>query len=500
VEPIGSSGVDSERLRPWDRPTPVIIQRRARARERALAMASVVRVVVLLATDLLLLFVGHASVNLARGGDELARLSFTSPGFVPRGTFPRIEVITAIILGLAIFGNYRSGPRWRNVTTLLAGSSLGLSLVFWSRLWNGASVETIIAFLLLLGIVAAVLSAGRHVLYHAVQKISPSPIGVSRAIVLGSRASADQIAKSEAVSMNQRIAVVGKVITDSPLPKDCLGGLSDLVWILERHSIDSILIADQLHEDVLLDVLEVAEKTGCTAVIANPVFPFAGFVPTVIKRGHIPFVRLTRPSLRIPQLISKRAFDIVSASALLVLLAPLFIVIAIAIRVTSRGPVFYKHVRVGYAGKRFQMYKFRSMVRDAEKLRADLAERSIYTDQRVFKIPDDPRITSLGRFLRRSSLDELPQLLNVLEGDMSMVGPRPPLASEVELYEEHNYTRFDMKPGITGPWQVAGRNVVTNFDELIAMETEYLTDWSLLKDFSILLKTVPAVLSMKGAV
>ncbi|MBA3465972.1 MAG: sugar transferase, partial [Gemmatimonadaceae bacterium] len=119
---------------------------------------------------------------------------------------------------------------------------------------------------------------------------------------------------------------------------------------------------------------------------------------------------------------------------------------------------------------------------------------------RVFKIPNDPRITTLGRFLRRSSLDELPQLLNVLEGDMSMVGPRPPLASEVELYEEHNYTRFDMKPGITGPWQVAGRNVVTNFDEIVAMETEYLTDWSLLKDFSILLKTVPAVLSMKGAV
>ncbi|HXG69097.1 MAG TPA: sugar transferase, partial [Gemmatimonadaceae bacterium] len=152
------------------------------------------------------------------------------------------------------------------------------------------------------------------------------------------------------------------------------------------------------------------------------------------------------------------------------------------------------------AGKRFQMYKFRSMVRDAEKLKADLAEMSIYTDRRVFKIPNDPRITSLGRFLRRSSLDELPQLLNVLEGDMSMVGPRPPLASEVELYEEHNYTRFDMKPGITGPWQVAGRNVVTNFDEIVAMETEYLTDWSLLKDFSILLRTVPAVLSMKGAV
>jgi len=453
-----------------------------------------------MATDLLLLFVGHASVNLARGGQALAGLSIPSGGFVPRGTFPRIEVITAIILGLTIFGNYRSGPHWRNVTTLLGGSSLGLSLVFWSRLWNGASIETVLAFLVLLGVVAAALTAGRHVLFHGLQKIRPSPIGVSRAVVLGSRQRAEQIAQSDPVRLNMRIAVIGQVITDLPRPKDSLGGLSDLVWILERHSVDSILIAEQLDEDVLLDVLEVAERTGCTAVMANHVFPFAGFVPTVIKRGHIPFVRLTRPSLRIPQLISKRVFDIVAASILLLLLAPLFVVIAAAIRVSSRGPVFYKHVRVGYAGKRFQMYKFRSMVRDAEKLKADLAERSIYADRRVFKVLNDPRITRLGRFLRRSSLDELPQLFNVLQGDMSMVGPRPPLASEVEMYEEHNYTRFDMKPGITGPWQVSGRNAVTNFDEIIAMETEYLTDWSLLKDFSILLKTVPAVLSMKGAV
>ena len=146
------------------------------------------------------------------------------------------------------------------------------------------------------------------------------------------------------------------------------------------------------------------------------------------------------------------------------------------------------------------MYKFRSMVKDAEALKAKLEKESIYSDSRLFKIRNDPRITRLGRFLRRSSLDELPQLWNVVRGQMSMVGPRPPLATEVERYEEHNYTRFDMKPGITGPWQVAGRNRITNFDEVVALETEYLVDWSLLKDFAILMKTVPTVLSMSGAV
>ena len=146
------------------------------------------------------------------------------------------------------------------------------------------------------------------------------------------------------------------------------------------------------------------------------------------------------------------------------------------------------------------MYKFRSMVQNAEELKARLAAQSIYADARLFKVRNDPRVTRLGRFLRRSSIDELPQLWNVLRGEMSMVGPRPPLASEVETYEEHNYTRFDMKPGITGPWQVSGRNRITSFDEIVALETEYLTDWSLLKDFTILMKTVPTVLSMNGAV
>jgi lipopolysaccharide/colanic/teichoic acid biosynthesis glycosyltransferase len=131
---------------------------------------------------------------------------------------------------------------------------------------------------------------------------------------------------------------------------------------------------------------------------------------------------------------------------------------------------------------------------------AELKHRSDYADSRLFKIPNDPRATRFGRFLRRSSLDELPYLWNVLRGEMSMVGPRPPLTSEAETYEEHNYKRFDMKPGITGPWQVSGRSTITNFDEIVALETHYLPEWSLLKDLIILLRTVPAVISMRRAV
>jgi lipopolysaccharide/colanic/teichoic acid biosynthesis glycosyltransferase len=139
------------------------------------------------------------------------------------------------------------------------------------------------------------------------------------------------------------------------------------------------------------------------------------------------------------------------------------------------------------------------MVHDAEAMREDLTLQSLYSDRRLFKVKDDPRVTTLGGFLRRTSLDELPQLWNSLVGNMSLVGPRPPLPSEVDLYEEHHYTRFDVKPGITGPWQVNGRNTITDFEEVIRLETDYIREWSLWKDLGILLRTIPAVLLMRGA-
>jgi lipopolysaccharide/colanic/teichoic acid biosynthesis glycosyltransferase len=143
--------------------------------------------------------------------------------------------------------------------------------------------------------------------------------------------------------------------------------------------------------------------------------------------------------------------------------------------------------------------KFRSMVEDAESRRGALAESSMYPDPRLFKVKQDPRVTRVGTFLRRTSLDELPQLINVLRGEMSLVGPRPPLPSEVDLYEEHHYTRFDMKPGMTGPWQVSGRNAITDFEEVIQLETAYIRDWVIWKDLAILLKTIPVVFTMRGA-
>ena len=147
----------------------------------------------------------------------------------------------------------------------------------------------------------------------------------------------------------------------------------------------------------------------------------------------------------------------------------------------------------------FKIFKFRTMVAGADERRDELLTQSIYPDRRLFKILRDPRLTRIGGWLRKTSLDELPQLFNVLKGEMSLVGPRPPIPSEVELYEAHHYARFDVKPGITGPWQVNGRNKVTDFEKIIALETQYIRDWSILSDIRMMLRTAWVVLTMNGA-
>jgi lipopolysaccharide/colanic/teichoic acid biosynthesis glycosyltransferase len=213
----------------------------------------------------------------------------------------------------------------------------------------------------------------------------------------------------------------------------------------------------------------------------------------------VPLVQLTRPGLQGQQLVLKRVVDVIVATLGLIVLAPIFAAVALAVQLSSKGPVIFRQRRVGAGGRLFDILKFRSMVDGADAQRGQLTAASMYGDGRLFKLSRDPRVTAVGRFLRRTSLDELPQLWNVLRGEMSLVGPRPPLPSEVALYDEHHYSRFDMKPGITGPWQVNGRNRVTDFDEVIRLETAYLRRWMIWKDFAILLRTIPVVLRMDGA-
>lgn len=194
----------------------------------------------------------------------------------------------------------------------------------------------------------------------------------------------------------------------------------------------------------------------------------------------------------------KRLFDVICASALLVLLAPVFLVTAAAIVLENPGPVFYSQIRVGKNGRHFAFFKFRSMLVNADQMKDDLADRNQSTDGVIFKMKDDPRITKVGKFIRKFSIDELPQLLNVVQGTMSLVGPRPALPKEVQLYTLAQRKRLHAVPGITGIWQVSGRSDIP-FTGQVQLDLEYIQSASLIKDIILLLKTIPAVFTGKGA-
>jgi exopolysaccharide biosynthesis polyprenyl glycosylphosphotransferase len=240
------------------------------------------------------------------------------------------------------------------------------------------------------------------------------------------------------------------------------------------------------------------EGTGVELLVAPGLMEVAG--PRMHVRPFIglPLLHVEEPEFRGPKRLVKGTLDRCAAALAIVLLAPVLIAIAVAVRLDSPGPVLFRQVRIGRGGREFTMMKFRTMVADAEARRAELLERNQNADGLLFKIADDPRVTRVGRILRRYSLDELPQLLNVLLGSMSLVGPRPPLPDEVALYDDSVNRRLLVKPGLTGLWQVSGRSDLP-WEESVRLDLRYVENWSLLLDVLILWKTAFAVLGARGA-
>jgi len=278
-----------------------------------------------------------------------------------------------------------------------------------------------------------------------------------------------------------------------------LATLTDLEQILMREVIDEVVIALPVKSryQQIQDVISVCERAGVHAKYGADMFSSAVAFPRYDARGDRAFVAMHVVPYG-PRVVIKRAIDIIGAGAGLVLLAPLMLIVAAAIKVTSRGPIVYPQDRCGLARRPFRMYKFRSMYADADKLQASLEERNEATGP-VFKIRNDPRITPLGRLLRKSSIDELPQLWNVLRGDMSLVGPRPlPWRDVQRITRPSDMRRFSMRPGLTCLWQVQGRSNI-GFERWVELDLEYIDNWSLALDARIVARTIPAVLSGEGA-
>jgi exopolysaccharide biosynthesis polyprenyl glycosylphosphotransferase len=283
----------------------------------------------------------------------------------------------------------------------------------------------------------------------------------------------------------------------TPVAGDVLGTMDTLFQHARKEFVDEIFMASPCDPEVVRDAVEKARIQGidlrlipdlCGGLAWSNGVEYIGQFPTIpLHRGRVPELAL----------VLKRITDVVFSALSLLLLAPVLIGIAIAIKLDSPGPVFYLCDRIGKKARVFRCIKFRTMVSDAEMLRAELMERN-ERDGVLFKVKDDPRITRVGRWLRKYSLDELPQFLNVLRGEMSVVGPRPPLASEVQEYKLDHLRRLDVTPGITGLWQVQGRQD-PSFDSYVSMDVNYIENWSLWLDFKIVVRTVGVILAGTGS-
>lgn len=296
--------------------------------------------------------------------------------------------------------------------------------------------------------------------------------------------------------------IVGQVATykEDHCSEDVMGCLDDFDDILKKHTVDEVIFTVKGDRNVNLSKhLDLCRKMGIPARILPALWEYGNKTLSMESCQGVPFLTLHAGKFNATGLLYKRILDIAGGLIGTILLFILYPFVGAAVKLDSPGPVFFKQKRMGRHGRVFNLYKFRSMYEDAELRKQDLMGKNEMNGA-LFKLKDDPRITRVGRFLRKTSLDEFPQFLNVLKGEMSLVGTRPPTLDEVEKYQPEHLKRISAKPGITGLWQISGRNQITDFDRVVELDCQYLDNWRFFNDLKILVKTVVVVLRRKGAV
>jgi exopolysaccharide biosynthesis polyprenyl glycosylphosphotransferase len=353
------------------------------------------------------------------------------------------------------------------------------------------SVVGIVAFT---GVARTVVRAGLH----------RTPDLNQRTLILGSGVVAGQVVEKLRNNAQFGLVPVGLVdneVHDVGTPDlPWLGRFGDLGKVIEAQQIDRVIIAfSRASHEQLLESIRACRDAGVSVDVVPRLFEFLDGVRALEQVGGLPLLSIGAPILTSASLAAKRTLDVVGSLAMLTVLSPLMLATAIAIKLESRGPVFFRQPRAGRGHTSFELVKFRSMYIDAERRKAQVAELNEASDGVMFKIRRDPRVTRVGRFIRRFSLDELPQLVNVLKGEMSLVGPRPLIFPETAaLDEDWHLRRTELRPGLTGPWQVYGRSQ-SPFQEMVRFDYQYVAGWSLARDIEILFATLPAVMSGRGA-
>jgi exopolysaccharide biosynthesis polyprenyl glycosylphosphotransferase len=486
--PVGVPVVDVRRKRP---PVLSFLLRMETLRR-------VTRVVSLLVLDFAGLF---AALYVALMVKAVLRTSTWAwdPSYVEaRDTVAFAYLVTALLFARS--GLYADRPQRPGLARIVSSlfQVTVVALIF--ALVNGEDYSSYYIFYGTLGFAIVIIGSFRWLYEQATGLLLRAAGYRRRAILVGSGRHIEDVAHALGDEVHAPVEMVG-FLSLTPRPDNglrSLGRFEDLPTVLDEQRVQEVIIADPAFpQDQAVELVDQCHRRGVIVRIAPSTMEIliqrAEFVPG----ASVPLFELRPPVFDGIDYAVKRTFDIAVSSALLVLLSPILLVIALAVFVSSRGPVIYRSIRPGLGGRPFACFKFRTMRTGAEQMQADI-ESLNEASGALFKIRHDPRLTPVGRILRRFSLDELPQLANVLLGEMSLVGPRPLPQRDFDQLEEWHKKRYLVLPGLTGLWQVSGRSEL-DFDDLVRLDFLYLERWSVGLDLAILLKTIPAVFSRRGA-
>ncbi len=438
---------------------------------------------------------------------------FTTPFlYQPFTNFLWIEVVATIglLLAFALKGLYRlrtAGTWFRQAWMIMAATTTSFA-IFTAYEYtfqrtdifveNARALVTLswVTAIVVVGLVRLVVSGFLSLLYRRGVNLTP-------VLVVGSSKLGKLMMQQVAATPSLGYHIVGFVRDEDAPPEDfgrfpCLGDMRNLDSVLRGHRIEQVIIAIPSHQhEQILSTVSVCERAGADFRLVPDLYELSLSRIDVDALEGIPLIGLRRSLTNSFQYRIKRVVDVTGALVVLIAGLPLWLLIALAIKLDSPGPVLYSQTRLGYRGQPFGFLKFRSMRVDADQLLSQVLTNEKGEDKGKVKAKDDPRRTRVGKLIRRTSLDEIPQLINVLRGEMSLIGPRP-MPSRIENYEDWERARFEMLPGMTGLWQVRGRSDL-DYDEMVLMDIYYIENWSLNLDLQIALRTLPAVFGSQGA-
>jgi exopolysaccharide biosynthesis polyprenyl glycosylphosphotransferase len=468
-----------------------MLKQRARAVSAGLRLA-----------DLVLLVAAFPAAYTVRD-----RFLITARGglFAPASYLPYLAAVLLAFAAAAhffeLYAAYRRLGTAVEVLRILKALTLtALVVAAASFLWRGSDLSRLL-FGLHFALAFAALTASRLVIRRLAHAARRRGRNTRAYAVVGSGERIAGVVEAIRAHREWGLVFVGHVLEEgavAPPGERVLGRVRDFPAILEREVIDEVIFGVPRERlDEIEDALLACEEQGVSAKVVLNFFPRRIARIGVEELDGMPMLALSTAPDDAMRLAGKRAFDLLVASAALILASPLLLLAAVAIRIESPGPVLFRQRRVGLNGREFQLYKFRSMVDGADG-RLDEVRHGNEMDGPAFKMAEDPRVTRVGRWLRRTSFDEVPQFWNVIRGEMSVVGPRPPVPEEVARYRRWQRRRLSVRPGITCEWQVAGRSDL-DFDRWMELDLRYIDTWSLWGDVKIVLRTIPAVLLGRGA-